>query len=292
MKKIISALCVLILIMTCLVGCTSKQENAPVEGNTLRFTNLVEDMKSLDGQTVSITGYMCKTLSSEEGVIYLMSAPCRKAPFIGNNSAELADTLAIKLRDKDSAVFTEKLITVEGTLVFEEITDIKGYTYSYYLKDATFSVAQAEQLEGNAAKWQELTSSGVIEEVNRMYKYVDFLCNWPSTRNSEGGYSSPRFVLYNVENEGAIFYYGYEESYFDDIITKIETLGQDYSALITNVQKAEALSEKALSALENGEYTLADDGSGMYVHKNGDEIKNEYAVLYSEYSDWLTGWSL
>jgi len=291
----ISALCVLVLIMTCLVGCTSKQENAPVEGNTLRFTNLVENMKSLDGQTVSITGYMCKTLSSEEGVIYLMSAPCRKAPFIGDNSAELADTLAIKLRDKDSAVFTEKLITVEGTLVFEEYTDIRGYTYSYYIKDAAYTVADADKLGGKAKEWQQLTASGVTEKMNRMYEYLYFICNWSSMTavvNGESKYTDPYMALYNIENEGAIFYYGCEEGYFSSLKEKIESLDGDFASLISNVEKAKSLSEKALSALENGEYTLAEDGSGMYVHKNGDEIKNEYAVLYSEYSDWLTGWSL
>lgn len=295
MKRIISVLCVLMLIVLCFAGCSDKtpaEVNAPVEGNTLKFTNLVTDMKALDGQTVTLTGYMSKALSAKEGIIYVMNAPCRETPFAEDNSAQLADTLAVHLGRNVSAEFTEKLITVEGTLTFEEYTDVKGYTYGYYLKNSTFAVSEGEGLEGKAADWHKLTCSGVIEKVNGMYGYVSFLCNWTATVNGDGEYSTPTFALYNIENEGAIYYYGYEEGYFDGLIEEIKALDGDFSSLVSSVEKAKALSEKALLALQNGEYSLSGDGSGMYVHKNGDEIKNEYTALYSEYSEWLKGWTL
>ena len=295
MKRIVSALCIILLVMTCFAGCSEKTPevfHAPVEGNILRFTNLVEDMKALDGQAVTINGYMSKALSSKEGIIYVMNSPCRETPFAEDNSTQLADTLAVHLSDKSNAEFTEKLIKVEGTLVFGECTDIKGYSYGYCLKNASYTIAEAEGLEGNASDWQKLTSSGVIEEVNRMYAYVSFLCNWNTFRTADSGYSTPIFALYNIETEDSHYYYGYAQGYFDSIIEQINALDGDYAALISIVEKADALSQKALLALKNGEYTLSADGSGMYVHKNGDELKNEYSVLYSEYNQWLENWSL
>ena len=295
MKKIISALCIVFIILTCFVGCGKKQEHAPVEGNILRFTNLVEDMKSLDGQRVTVTGYMSETLSEKSGIIYLMNMPCQKNPFVADNSTSLADTLAVHLRSKDDAVFTERLITVEGILTFKEHTDIRGYSYSYYLKDSTYTVADTESLDGNAKKWQKLAESGVTEEMYRMYDYLDFLCSWNSNLKQVDGvseYLDPYTALYNIENEGAIFYYGYEEGYFDSLKEKIKALGDDCDELINNVEKAKTLAQKAYTELKNGAYTFSADGSGQYILNKGEEIKSEYNSLYSEYNSWLQGWTV
>ena len=302
MKRTISALCALILMITLMLAATyvadrfngeaPTETHAPVEGNKLSFTNLVEDMKALDGQTVTLAGYMSTDISTTGNIIYVMKAPCRETPFTEDNSVQLADTLAVHLTKKSSPEFTEKLIVVEGTLTFEKCTDIRGYTYGYYLKNGTYTVADAETLKGTSADWQKLTESGIIEKINRMYAYADFACNWTTTLNGNAEYTAPIVALYNIQTEDAIYYYGYEEGYFDGIIEEINALEGDFSALVNNVEKAKAISEKAVLALQNNEYSLSEDGSGMYVHKNGDEIKNEYAAVYAEYSQWLEGWSL
>lgn len=302
MKRIISASCALILMIALMLvanyfaestkGEAPTEVHAPIAGNKLSFTNLVEDMKALDGQTVTLTGYMCQDISAKGNIIYVMKAPCRETPFTEDNSVQLADTLAVHLTKKSVPEFTEKLIVVEGTLTFEECTDIRGYSYGYCLKNGTYTLADAETLKGTSADWQKLTESGIIEKMNRMYAYADFTCNWTSTLNANAEYTAPIVALYNIQTEGAIYYYGFEEGYFDSIIEEINALEGDFSALVSNVRKAKALSEKAVLALQNNEYSLSEDGSGMYVHKNGDEIKNEYTAAYTEYSQWLEGWSL
>lgn len=138
-------------------------------------------------------------------------------------------------------------------------------------------------------KMEKLTENGVTEELASMYAYLNYVCNWDTSRrdfNGEAVYTDPYTAVYNIVNEGAVFYYAYEEGYFDDIIEKIKFLGDDYGDIVSNVERAKALSEKALSALINGEYTFAKD-TGKYTLSKDEEIKNEYNALYSEYKAWL-----
>ena len=128
-----------------------------------------------------------------------------------------------------------------------------------------------------------------------MYDYLDFLCSWNSNLKQVDGvseYLDPYTALYNIENEGAIFYYGYEEGYFDSLKEKIKALGDDCDELINNVEKAKTLAQKAYTELKNGAYTFSADGSGQYILNKGEEIKSEYNSLYSEYNSWLQGWTV
>ncbi len=303
MKKLVALTLALIFICSCLTACKKKPANAPVEGNTLRFSNLVEEMKSLDGQQVTVTGYMSTRLSEEKGIFYLMNVPCQSTPFIKDNSQVLTDTLAVHIKKGEILEYTDSLITVEGTLVFEDFTDVKGNSYSYRITDAVFSVSETENLSDKEKQWQKLSSSGVITQLNDMYKYLYFLCYWPETTsvvNDKKAYFTPELALYNIENEGAIYNYGYQEGYFDSITENIKTVSQtDYEDLINNVASAKALADKAFNALKNGEYSkvpeysgIFSDGTEQYRLNDWEAIENEYNSLYESFNNRLSGWTL
>ncbi len=145
-----------------------------------------------------------------------------------------------------------------------------------------------------AERWNTLAENGVTEELATMYAYLNYICNWDDSRmqTSEGPvYSDPYTVSFNIVNEGAPFYYAYEEGYFESLTEKINALGEEYSTVAANVEGARVLSEKAFTALANGEYTFSEQ-EGKYTLDNSEEIKSEYNTLYSEYSGWRDSQSL
>ena len=148
--------------------------------------------------------------------------------------------------------------------------------------------------KARAEKWNTLEENGVTEELASMYAYLNYICNWDDSRmmtNEKSVYTDPYTAGYNIVTKGAVFYYAYEEGYFEALTEKINSLGDGYSDVAENVEKAKALSDKAFSALTNREYTFSKE-TGKYTLNNSEEIKSEYNTLYSEYSDWRDSQSL
>ena len=148
--------------------------------------------------------------------------------------------------------------------------------------------------KARAEKWNTLAENGVAEELASMYLYLNYICNWDDNRmqvNEKSVYIDPYTAAFHIINEDSAFYYAYEEGYFDALAEKINSLGDDYSAVAANVEKAKALSDKAFSALANREYTFSNE-TGKYTLNNSEEIKSEYNALYSEYIGWRDSQSL
>ena len=91
------------------------------------------------------------------------------------------------------------------------------------------------------------------------------------------------------------FHYGYQEGYFDGLVAKIEALGmEETSVLVQNVRDAEALSQKALKELEDGNYTSEKKyiemfGTEDYVYtlNKGEELAADWETVYSVFEQWL-----
>ena len=303
MKKLIALTLSLILICSLFTACKKEPENAPVEGNTLRFSNLVENMKPLEGQKVDITGYMSTAASADNNIFYLMCKPFNNSPFAADNSTVLEDTIAVHTRKGKNTGYTDSLITVTGTLVFGEHSDTNGKSYTYYIKNAVFVPADPEELSGNAKLWQDLSGSGITDEVNKMFEYVYFLSCWTKTTYTVGdstNYYTPEKALRYIELDSGKFNYGFKEGYFDSLEGKVNSLSEgNYDGLLSAIQKAEALADKAYKALKNGEYESVPeysgsigDGGNQYLLNDWEAIENEYNSLYESYSSWLEGWEI
>ena len=263
----------------------------------------VEEMKKLDGKEVTIIGYM-STLSPISGAfIYLMNLPYQRCPFCIPNTSQLANTMAVYAKSKDGFEFTDRAIRVTGTLEFGSFTDEFGYEYSYRIKDAEYTVVDIDELDPKIRLWQQLASSDVIAEVYKMYEYVNFLCFWPTyTAKFEGGsdYLYPSDIDVFCKNDGAQFNYGYKEGYFDDIVAKIEAVSKtDFTALVENVRKAEALANKALAEIEAGNYEAVTeysdsfkDGRTQYKMTAEAELDATMESIYQEFAAWLATWEL
>ncbi len=294
MKKLISVLLAVLTVLFCFTACGG---HASVQGNTLRFTNRVKDMQKLEGQEVELTGYMSTLMPDKDYFFYLSSTPYNDEPFSGDHSSELADTIAVYAKPEEGFTYTDELITVTGILVFEDITDSVGYSYSYRIKNASVAAASEENLSKDAKKWQQLTQAGVVAELDKMFAYLEFVCKWPTltmTVDGESRYLSGSVARYNVGGESSSFGYGAEEGYFDSIIQSIKNLDEKaFSELVEIVETAQSLSDKALTALRNGEYSSVAEYSGIFSDGrqqyalNDESIKAEFDALEEDYEAWL-----
>lgn len=314
MKRIICCLLCLLLLLS-MVACGEEQEIVKL---SFKSAASYEQLKALDGQTVSINGYMATSSPVDGGYLFLMNLPYQSCPFCVPNTSQLSNTMAVYAKEGDSFDYTGQAIKVTGKLVVAEkedepFTDKYGYEFNFKIVDATCSVLTDEELTADMAVWQKIADSGLMDEMYRMYDYLNFVCKWNtyfvnSYTNSKGEtvagyYLWPADAQHYLKADGSEayngytgqFHYGYVDGYFDGLVAKIESLGMEQTnILVKNVRDAETLAQKALQELENGNFTYEtmyiekfDNYDRVYTLTNGEELAAEWDVVYSVFEQWL-----
>ena len=311
--KKIAFLLLLIMAVCSLSGC----KKAPEEPTRLSFkaASGYEYLKSISGKPVTINGYMATSSPVDGSFMFLMNLPYQSCPFCVPNTSQLSNTMEVYPKAGDAFGYTAQAIKVTGTLVVAEkedepFTDRYGYQFNYKIIDATYTIIQAEELSADMALWQKLASSDVISDIYAMYDYVNFLCAWNTyyinSYTDEEGNTIPGYYLYASDAmnfltmDGAQYNYGYADGYFDGIVRKIEAVDPAaFKDLVDNVRRAEALAQKALAELENGNYTsqlqyVEMFGAEDYVYtlNIGDELMQDMQNIYAEFANWLGSWEM
>ena len=140
MKRMIAWMLALALAL-CLTGCGSKKESSNTP-TALRFSDAVsfERIQELDGQQVSIIGYMA-TMSPISGkYMYLMNMPYQSCPFCLPNTSQLSNTMAVYAPEGKNFEYTDQALRITGTMVVEDMVDEFGYAYNYRIADAAYEV--------------------------------------------------------------------------------------------------------------------------------------------------------
>lgn len=302
MKRTFAFILAIIFAVTPLASCDNGGTGS---GQLLSFSQAqsIEEMEKLDGKEVSIIGYM-STLSPISGeFMYLMNLPYQSCPFCVPNTTQLANTMAVYAKSAEGFEFTDRAIQVTGILEFGDYTDEFGYEYNYRIKDATYTVLNTEDMDPKIKLWQQLASTDVIAEIYQMYEYINFLCFWPTyTAQFEGGsdYLYPEDAIYFYQTDGAQYNYGYQPGYFDSLIAKVESVSKtDFTALVENIRKAEALAAEAIAEIEAGNYTQVaeysaqfNDGRPQYMMNRAEEFDAKMQATYLEFAEWLATWEL
>ena len=166
--------------MLSLLACGKEKEGVKL---SFKAASSYEDLKALDGQLVSINGYMATSSPVDGGYLFLMNLPYQSCPFCVPNTSQLSNTMAVYAREGDSFDYTGQAIKVTGTLEVaqqedEPFTDKYGYTFNFRIVDATYSVLTDEELTADMAAWQKIADSGLMDEIYRMYDYLNFVCKW------------------------------------------------------------------------------------------------------------------
>ncbi len=272
-------------------------------------------LKSIDGKTVTINGYMATSSPVDGSFIFLMNLPYQSCPFCVPNTSQLSNTMEVYPKKNKAFEYTAQAIKVTGTLMVapsenEFFTDKYGYEFNFKIVDATYSVLTSEEISSELVLWQKLAESDVINDIYKMYDYVNFLCAWNTYfinthvnsqgQTVKGYYLYPTDALNLITKDGAQYNYGYRDGYFDSIVSKIEAIDKTaFSDLVINIRRAEALAQKALEELNSGNYTSEyqylekfDNYDYVYTLTNGEELTGEMDKIYKEFSAWLGGWEM
>ncbi|MDY5220120.1 MAG: hypothetical protein SPH82_06005 [Eubacteriales bacterium] len=302
MKKFAALIALLICIALLATGCGGKEASS-AEVTKLSFADSasLDILKSLDGKRVTITGYMA-TLSPLDGTyIYLMNLPYQSCPFCVPNTTQLANTMAVYAPSGSKFEFTDRPVQVTGTLRVQDRVDDYGYSYNYYIDDASYVAVDLSSVSQEYALYQSLAEDGVIADVNAMFDYLMFICQWTEYMGSYTDESGAEISYYlypgDVENilaDESAYGYAAEASpdYFPGLIRRVEAVSAtgltELTDIIAGAQEVEQYARAELSA---GSYTY-DEVADKYTLENNDELYNRFYAVYLEFSDWLTRYEL
>ena len=300
MKKILAiSLAAAFLLLAGCSGAAPGEEGA----TALKFTDAVslETLTALDGKTVSIVGYMA-TLSPLSGkFLYLMNMPYQSCPFCVPNTTQLANTMAVYAPEGQTFGYTDQAIRVTGTLRIEDYTDEYGYVYNYRIADASYEIVDLAALSEDYALWQSIASDGVVAEINSMFDYLHFLCQWTEYQSGYTDDDGSEVVYFLYPGDVEMYLqdtgpYGYAqeagEDYFPGLIERIRAISaNDLEDLVTIVESAQQVAATALSELRAGNYTY-DSAADKYALQKNAELYNAWYDAYSQFALWLAKWEI
>lgn len=313
--KMLTVFLAVILTLTTFSCCGIDKDDGEVTKISFKAASGYDYLKTLNGKQVTINGYMATSSPVDGSFIFLMNLPYQSCPFCVPNTSQLSNTMEIYPKSGDKFAYTNQAIKVTGTLVVTEdenkpFTDKFGYEFNYKIVDADYKIIGADELSSDMALWQEIASSDVVSDIYSMYEYVNFLCAWNTyyvnSYVNDKGEQVAGYYLYAADaknfiySDNAQYNYGYKEGYFDAIVKKIEKIDATaFADLVLNVKKAEALAERALNELEEGNYTyeyqyveMFGQMDYIYTLTNGEQLISDMQILYSEFSNWLGSWEM
>ena len=302
MKKFAALIALLICIALLATGCGSTKASS-AEATKLSFADSasLDTLKALDGKSVTITGYMA-TLSPLSGeYIYLMNMPYQSCPFCVPNTNQLSNTMAVYAASGSKFEFTDRPVQISGIMRVADRVDDYGYSYNYYIDDASYTAVDLSSVSQEYALYQSLAEDGVIADVNAMFDYLMFICQWTECMGSYTDESGQEISYYlypgDVENilaDESAYGYAAEASpdYFPGLIRRVEAVSAtgltELTDIIAGAQEVEQYARAELSA---GSYTY-DEVADKYTLENNDELYNRFYAVYLEFSDWLTRYEL
>ena len=313
MTKRILCLIFAVLSLFLMFGCGANTEDAIKL--SFKSASTYDYLKSIDGKTVTINGYMATSSPVDGSFMFLMNLPYQSCPFCVPNTSQLSNTMEVYPKKGDSFPYTTQAIKVTGKLEVapsenEFFTDKYGYEFNFKIVDADYTILKSDEISSDIALWQEVAESDLVTDMYAMYDYVNFLCAWNTyyvnNYTDANGNTVPGYYLYPQDainyltKDGAQWNYGYKDGYFDGIIAKIKSIDESkLNDLVSNVEKAKSLAEKALKELNDGNYTseykyveMFGKSDYVYTLNKGDELKGEMDQIYMEFSNWLGNWEM
>ena len=302
MKKFAALIALLLCLMLLATGCGGKEASS-AEVTKLSFADSasLDTLKALDGKPVTITGYMA-TLSPLSGeYIYLMNMPYQSCPFCVPNTNQLSNTMAVYAASGSKFEFTDRPVQISGVMRVADRVDDYGYSYNYYIDNASYTAVDLSSVSQEYALYQSLAEDGVIADVNAMFDYLMFVCQWTeytSGYTDENGqevtyYLYPGDVTDILESDGL---YGYatqsSPDYFPGLISRVNAVSSTGLTELTDIiSSAQAVEQYARAELESGNYTY-DEAADKYTLTNDEELYNRFYEVYAAFSTWLTQYEL
>ena len=299
MNKLISLALLLALAACALAGCGA----GSAEATPLSFAESasIDTIRSLKGKPVKLTGYMA-TLSPLSGdYIYLMNLPYQSCPFCVPNTQQLANTMAVYAAKGSKFEYTDRPVQITGKIELGDFTDEYGYEYNYRIVDAKYEIVDLSQVSEAYALYESLAEDGVIADINSMFDYLLFTCQWTEYQSSyidDNGIQVPYF-LYPGDAENILADtggYGYAvqsaPDYFPGLLARVNAVSASgLEDLAQIVKDAAALEAYAREQLAGGAYTY-DQEADKYTLDDAAGLYDRFYEVYGRFSEWLTRYQL
>ena len=299
-RKALAALLLLALIAGALSGCGSGGSAEPAKLSFAESAS-IETIQALKGKPVTLTGYMA-TLSPLSGeYIYLMNLPFQSCPFCVPNTQQLANTMAVYAAKGTKFEFTDRPVRITGKIELGSFTDEYGYEYNYRIVDAKYEIVDLSQVSGAYALYQSLAEDGVIADVNAMFDYLLFTCQWTDYQSSyvdDNGIQVP-YYLYPGDAENLLQDTGAygsaaqaDPDYFPGLIARVNAVdGTQLTELTEILADSAELEAYARGQLAQGAYTY-DEAADKYTLNDDQNLLNRFNDIYARFSQWLTRYQL
>lgn len=312
-KRILSVFLALVLMVTLVfsfASCKDKYED-PTKISFAASLNY-EYLRTLNGKPVTIIGYMATSSPVDGSYMYLMNLPFQSCPFCVPNTNQLSNTMAVYSQKGKPFEYTDQAIKITGILEVSSskhqfFTDDYGYEFNFKIVDAFYEIPTAEEL-GDKSLWNAVINSGIIYDIfgnssGTMLDYVHFSTYWYEyTMQFQEGkdYLYPKDAYDFITVDGAQYNYGYKDDYFDSLRARVLAINPtELQGLIDIINKAEALSNDAVNALDAGikaegsvfqrvpEFSgTFNDGRYQYQYISSD-LQARYDSLYSDFINWM-----
>ena len=297
MKRGITIALLLALAALTLSGCGS----GSAEAVKLSFAESasIETIEGLKGRQVTLTGYMA-TLSLLSGeYIYLMNLPYQSCPFCVPNTQQLANTMAVYAPRGGKFEFTDRPVQITGKIELGSFTDEYGYEYNYRIVDATCEIVNLSEVSEAYALYESLAADGVIGDVNGMFDYLLFVCDWPNYQGSyvdDNGVTVPYYLnpgdAENALEEAYNWAAQAADDYFPGLVKRVKAVDADrLSDLVAIIEDAKDLEVYARDQLASGAYTY-DEAVDKYTLYDEQNLIDRFYEVYGRFSDWLTQYQL
>lgn len=301
MKRISALLALLVCLALLTTGCGGKQTSTEATKLSFADSASLDALKALDGKRVTITGYMA-TLSPLSGeYIYLMNMPYQSCPFCVPNTNQLANTMAVYAPSGSKFEFTDRPVQINGTLRVQDRVDEYGYSYNYFIEDASYSVVDLSSVSQDYALYQSLAEDGVIADVNAMFDYLMFVCQWTEYMSSYTDENGAEISYYLYPGDAANILaddgpYGYaaqaSADYFPGLTARVNAVSATGLTELTDIiASAQTVEQYARSELESGNYTY-DEAADKYILTNDEDLYNRFYEVYLAFSNWLAQYEL
>ena len=315
MKKRILTFLLALLTVLSLAAC--KKTIDPANATKLSFKSALsyDYLKAIDGQAVTINGYLASSSPVDGSFIFLMNMPYQSCPFCIPNTSQLSNTIEVYPKKNEKFTYTTRAVKVVGRLEVasdpsKPFSDPYGYEFVFKIVDAEYVILQEEDLGADMALWQKIAASGVVDKIYKMYDYLNFVCmwntyfvnNWTDADGTlhKGYYLYASDALSYITEENGQYHYGSAEGYFDGLVAEVQKIDATALAdLITNIRSAEALAAEAVQELKDGNYTYKLEyvekfGQEDYIFtlNKGEELSKKMNEIYAAFAEWLGGWEL
>lgn len=266
MRKVLSfiMLCVIVISM---VGCSAgkltvsnyvEQEDTALTSLTkdsnnmysLKFKDMVkiDTLKEIQGEKVTINGFLAASSPLDGSYAYLMNIPYQTCAFCVPNDEQLVNTLAIYPEKGKTIDFTERPVKIEGTLVFDTLTDSQGYTYDYYLKDVKVVDIKIDGLEDEIRTYTAIIDKGYATTFASLMSDLYAVINY---EEFEGTSDMLKPIQLKKIDELDAMFEGLDKEEYVDLIQINQDLRMLALAINENIAKKDYVALKTLN--ENGQ---------------------------------------